>query len=1139
MALIVEGTRPVSTTQYHLPDDQGKDPKTVTPTDNGSNVPTTTTATATTAATGPGVSNWTPVALQVPPNSPDPKTAGDETKRKIDQALAADKAVTDLEKSLGKNAAGNKDLATRRTFADQKWKEVQASADYELRLTASDSKDVNKTLTERRAPMLAYAPGNERFQKIVDGSIKRVANQNPAERATDIQHHEMKQAEAGLKTELEGPHRNGGRIQEARESLQRERAEFNEALRLEMDARFKTLGPAVNNIPDPYKYVTQSMSQRFSDPAIKNQIEALSIGRQVAEAKDLPPQEQIQKLDQLLRGKSQEIRTLVYNDPRTANLLGGAVKRAYETEGAPAAAKLLREMATIAGSPETAAALLRASMPTVQAIVQDMSTFVEDRAYQRGIKNPFSPAAYETILGDLSKTLGEVAPFEDPAAAKANQPLVDEVAGLFVQGYDGKRTDFGATFGRGIRQAVIEGGGVTLAANVVKQLKEQGRTSEAESIAGHVNSGLNDFKYQIQEAWGRWTKAHGQEQFMQAGFGWQANPNDPKQTADLKAFWDQYYKDHPDIATTEIERQNFARSAARTLGEIKLYGGHFKGTPSGDRLPGMAKEMFEQEATLNMVNGDQEVQEMLALDMQNNGAHSIVAQMSPWNLPVAARGLAFRVSMVYLGNRLTAAQAAVARGDAAALRTELNALKGKARLLGFSADRIDTFNRMLTMFDDAGMAAIKGDKTRLKVALEQFSALSQEKFRPAGEGQRNGPAYHPSTLSGVVMRAAGIIFLAPISAAQNFGPNSAWANDPLAPEHLGSTAQTIFFDLFMGQQMSFLGGGAAQSLALKTGHPGLAIKAGEFTNAIGHWSEPLSLASAVVEVALAGSYLIQDDPNIPLAALHAGNAVGNGLLASGYMKGGTSPTWNKVGGLWGRNAVPFPRLIAVGTVVTLVAQLGLFAYGQWIQPIQEKAKFENEDMTKFLQALGYSEPVAHQLRNQDGDQGASAGPVLRELAIRLGVDVEKPDEVQKFGKWVESLGKDKVADLISHAHMLNPNDKGEYQATAGNDKYLALSVNPANAKTRPATTTFNSTTGRYEDSATGMYFDDKTRVWRTIAAGNPGDSKEVRVYNPDSERFTLRGGGGRAGPATKEVNVESLDGLRNWAIAQGWDGIPS
>lgn len=173
-----------------------------------------------------------------------------------------------------------------------------------------------------------------------------------------------------------------------------------------------------------------------------------------------------------------------------------AVRNAYQSDGAKAAAETLREQ-TENASPETAARIVANSTSTIENIAVDIKHSLTDGG----------PIAHEDVTG----VYADVATATDYAARADNGAQVTaDVAQVMLRHMPTNKFDAQTTYPTTDYQQVVElsvskGTGATLALEMTVQLKEAGRTDEAASLlsatrsgvvllGGNIENGVNDFR---------------------------------------------------------------------------------------------------------------------------------------------------------------------------------------------------------------------------------------------------------------------------------------------------------------------------------------------------------------------------------------------------------------------------------------------------------------------------------------------------------------------------------------------------------------------------------------------------------------------------------------------------------------------
>lgn len=279
------------------------------------------------------------------------------------------------------------------------------------------------------------------------------------------------------------------------------------------------------------------------------------------------------------------------------------------------------------------------------------------------------------------------------------------------------------------------------------------------------------------------------------------------------------------------------------------------------------------------------------------------------------------------------------------------------------------------------------------------------------------------------------------------------------------------------------------------------------------------MAGALVEAIVSVGYL---GDNNAMAALHFFNAAGNGSVALGYAKG--TGRWPLLTSRLPVAASPW--LVGAGAAVVTLTALGIYAVGR----AQEASKFETQTTTDFLKLMGVDEKIAHQLRNQNSE-GASPGPVLHQLATNQGMDLSDPAQAQKFLKYLNDLGADKVAAIVGKAHLVNPNEQGQYPASQSADqlKYLRLPADPqkflASPEGQGSKIQYDAAKKQYRDPDTGFVYTG--RGW-TFDGQIGSDPYHPLHWDPSSGWLTHANGS-----SYNIVNPTSMEGLKTWMISNG------
>jgi LysM repeat protein len=172
-----------------------------------------------------------------------------------------------------------------------------------------------------------------------------------------------------------------------------------------------------------------------------------------------------------------------------------AVEAAYKKDGATAAAAALNaQTATVL--PETAARIVAASMPSIEAIASDL-----DKSMRNG-RGPVSYKSYDAVYGD-------VAAASDMAARASNeQEIVDNVAAAMISHLPSrtyqpqlpKTSSYPLQpYMQAVMQSVGDGKGAALQLATAIQLKASGRSSEAGSLVGAISAGVEALQGRVEK----------------------------------------------------------------------------------------------------------------------------------------------------------------------------------------------------------------------------------------------------------------------------------------------------------------------------------------------------------------------------------------------------------------------------------------------------------------------------------------------------------------------------------------------------------------------------------------------------------------------------------------------------------------
>ena len=171
-----------------------------------------------------------------------------------------------------------------------------------------------------------------------------------------------------------------------------------------------------------------------------------------------------------------------------------AVRNAYQTGGAKAAAETLRQQ-TENVSPETAERIVAASLPTIDSVAADMK-----RSLTEG-----GPIGYQDVAG-VYKNIATATDY----AARGNDgaEVTRQVADIMVRQLPSEKfqphfQDSPAyplpAYQEAVMQSVSDGTGATLALEMATQLKDAGRTSEADSLLSATQVGVEVLQGRIED----------------------------------------------------------------------------------------------------------------------------------------------------------------------------------------------------------------------------------------------------------------------------------------------------------------------------------------------------------------------------------------------------------------------------------------------------------------------------------------------------------------------------------------------------------------------------------------------------------------------------------------------------------------
>lgn len=916
-------------------------------------------------------------------------------------------------------------------------------------------------------------------------------------------------------------------------------------IRQKLDDYLKVLGPAVNYMPDVYGDFLEKEIAQYTNPEHQNVVRATVLEKRVFPGPGVNEDfdTKLGILKNGLKDAPPGLSKAIYDNPTLRQFLDTAVKEAYDKGGAVPAADRLRQLTEIL-PPDLAGKVIKASQPTIDQIIKDASFFSGRRIDPTQEKIPTEPPHSEdwnsaSVLTDVSNDLARAVAVaaDDPA----NDQIVRDVGKSVVAHFD-KYTI--GSFCEPILRDLKGGPDVDLLTSTIEALNSSGRTGEAQGLAMSILGTVTSLQRMLKNAVEDYGDAHTEDLFLKGGFSFLENPKNAEQAQRLKDFQAKYEKEHPDRKETQ-ERLN--QLGDRTLQLIETLGAN-KDVFAGME-PWIPERLGNLEKDINAITAmslSEKAMNRVSQQLTTTGNAPIVAQLSADNIPREGRTFLQRMAMVFTGKNMDQAARffddakkleALATGADPAERANLmkqadynytqardavGRMKSYQNLFGYSGERRVTFDKMLKSFDDMIVAGRANDAPALRKAIGNYEAATADEM--------NGPTLHPTTWTGLGMRALGLALAYPIVKHQlgNFS-----AQDPAVQ------AQILLNSSMFAQQSLFILAGLGKLGVHGTGwalsHMGKVPNEAAFMQtllgkeqgiargitAISHTAEPIAISTALVEAGLAGMYLWPGEgQDVPMGLLHGANAAGSLSIALGYMKGT---------GRLALAALPAsPVLVAGGTVVVLAASVGTYFYGK----AAEGAKYENEWASGYLEALGFTKDVANQVRNNDGD-GRSPGQVLAGVAASQGLDLTRPEHLDSFVKWMNDLGADKVAKIIEKAHGVDPDDKGEYQQTSGNDKYLSLPVDPTQAHQRKGSgVIYDPIDKRYEDPATQMYFDPENKRWTYYGPEKfTIDNPHPYWYVPGGPGYIMDNGGQRY---IKEIEVNSIDGLRNWIVANGY-----
>jgi hypothetical protein len=856
-------------------------------------------------------------------------------------------------------------------------------------------------------------------------------------------------------------------------------------------------------MPDAYKSVTDQMTERFADPTLKNLIRAGAIGHEVDAAKS-DPQAQVRILTDRLKGAAPETTQAILADPRVSGLLDKVVANTYQKDGAVAASKMLRDLTDVA-SPELAKRLITSAQPTIDQMAKDLVW--ADRTDLDKFKANVPPNhealfdsggmdPYKTITDNLSVALSRTLPpgaTTDQIRAAMKEDYFMNVGRTFASTMNGPQRD---KFGYANVQSIEQGHAPYLLLSTISALREGKHDFAADELGSSLHQGLKNLGEAVDNANEDFKEARAQAVFQSANFGAFEAGATNKKTGSTDKYWTNYESGNKDLIKTQEDVDRLSAGLVDTTTAVGASDQVLKGLRSEERITKENNKLASSEKGLELVSLSERGKDHLYRLMDAGDAHApVVAQLQPENLKREARTFVFRVGVSYTIRQMEAARIGNETGNFKQAQTAIENMKKHAGLLGYSKERQANFMRMLDGIGE--MQAAGSDQVKLANGLT--------KFQSAVGDIHNGSTLNSTTGIGFGMRALGVMFVAPILQKQ-----LATFLDKDTP--LGVRAQTVLNTASTLHLSAFTAAGVPYAMGYKNA-------ATTFIGTIKNWSEPIVVASAVVELALTYDYLKSGEhQDLTMAGLHGISAVSNGMMAWSYMK---------AGGHWlGARALSPVMLSGWGTALAVASSVGIYMYGR----AKEMSKFENGETQKYLESLGFKPDIAKQLMNQDND-GHSVGPVLQAYAKANGWDLNKPEQVDEYITWINNLGKEKVESLVTAAQHVQPGEDGGLPLTNDKAKYLALPRDPAKTvqqlKDHGIDTKifYNQAKQRWEDPTTQMFYtNDGWNYYGKIDDKNPD-----QILRYDLETTELMYADNRF----QYANPDSIAGLEAWTISNG------
>ena len=814
------------------------------------------------------------------------------------------------------------------------------------------------------------------------------------------------------------------------------------------------------------------------------------------------------------------------------------VSAAYDKGGAEAAAAQLRSEAQSV-PPIVSAAVLRSSQPTVEKIAKDLG----DRSVRddhpivvgRGAVDQSKQIQFDKIVGDLAAASHAAA--RDPSGTAAT----DAVARSLVQHLnpdDVGRTD------EALGHAIADGQGAELSVAVVQQLEAAGRTHQAGNVLNRVEDGLNTLRERFDDGIDAYAKAHEEKFYLQSSYGQLADTADAGQAKKLQAFWEQYDKDHPELAKTQAELDRLTTAVVEAGAVVGNAQSSFAGLDHADGVAGANKKLLDDKHMVDALNQSPHAQQAIAEQTRRQqlvdaGARQLTTIELMTKIGAQSRNTLVRAGVTMTKYYLGLASQAVKAGDTEAATRAIKTLDKYADVLGYTGgrrenftQRLDVYSRMASArveFDAAGgeinAAAAAKYKTQVAALEQEYSSLtSKDAAKPLG------PTFDPSSNAGLAFRALGAAF-AIDTLFRGDGVRKAFGGDVA----FNDRAKALLDLSIAAQQSLFVAAGIGKRL----GFEGLAGKAG--VRILDSLGDQVPFAAAAVDTLFLADDIRNGRVDAVSGVLRGTGIVGNISLGLGF--GGFAAIDTLAGTALADATIGTVALPAAATGVGAVL-VGLSFVGSLIWSAHQRAeaasKFETQTTEQYLQALGLKPEIAHEFRNQDGD-GHSPGPVIAALADKAGFDLGKPAHVRQLVAYLNNLSKDQMHDLVVEgAHGVDPNDTGNFEpGLRKDDAYLALPADPNTLQYRPQSNDYfdpqtgRASTIRYEadkkrwyDPKTDMFFIPGNDRW-FVADERPGtyaDNPYDRpaFYDPQTQQLM------RSDGVELPVSPHSVDALALW-----------